>query len=86
MLVSHLFDLNLEWNVKTLINFTSDTEIPLQSLEEIEMKLNNPVEDAHFLYKIAKARQAAETSKRLKPPLNVAESKIWTDNSLFKDA
>jgi len=62
------FELDIGWNPKSVLDFISGSEINVQSLDELKKKLKFSLDDAQFSYKLAKSRQAAESSTRYKKP------------------
>lgn len=56
------FKLDLRWTPKTLLDSISETDVPVQSVENFKLKLESLLEDVYFLYKFSKAPQASEAA------------------------
>jgi len=80
------FELDLGWNPRSPLDFIAGSEVPVQSVNELKQRLKTSLQDAQFSYKVSKARQAAEASKRYKTPEYTVGSKVWINKSLFTDA
>jgi len=79
------FEMDLGWNPKSALEFISGAESSIESLDELKDKLRNSLEDAKFSYKVAKARQASESSLKYKEPKYQPNDKVWINKSLFTD-
>lgn len=80
------FEADLGCSFKPALEFISGSEVPIESVDEMKLKLKSSLEDAQFSYKVCKARQAAEASSQYKKLEYRVGSQVWLNKTLFKDA
>ena len=81
------FEVDLGWKPKGPLDLLShSTESPLEALNDFKKRLAAGLEDAKFSHAFAKARQAAYSAAKFKPPAYVVGDLVWLDKDLFKDA
>lgn len=61
-------------------------EVSVQTLNAFKVELETSLKDAQFSLKLAKDRQASESSQIYKPSSCMVELLVWIKKSLFKDA
>ena len=80
------FELDIGWNPKSALDFVTEYESSIKSVDDLKKNLKESFEDAQYSYNIAKAKQTAESSMKYKPPNYEVGSKVWINKSLYKDA
>jgi len=80
------FELDIGWKPKSALEFISGSGSIVQSVDELRDKLKGSLDDAQYSYKVSKARQSSEASKRYDVPNYEVGSKVWLNKTLFTDA
>lgn len=81
-----LFEVDLGWVPRALLDLISGNEVAAQNLEDFKAKLKTSLEYIQLSYKPGKAQKAPEAWQKYKTSSYKVGSHLWINNSLFKDA